>query len=160
VLQIRGSDSDVVIVDIVSTTAEWLLEISGLTVGARDGVTSDIEAQGRALAQQLQVCAADFLQVTECDGSGCGPGCALLGVDGGHAACRLAVILQGGSPPPTGRSISRGRATQQYLQSIRAASTAVFHCRRHAHPAAECWFSEDGFDVCGDVLAAAHRLGG
>ena len=47
------------------------------------------------------------------------------------------------------------RHVDRSLQAIRAAATAVFHCRRHAHPAGECWFSDDGSDACGDVLAVA-----
>ncbi len=145
------------IVDHVSTTAEWLLEISGLTVGARDGATSDVEPHGRALADQLREAAAIYRCVTSCSAAGCAADCQLADIDGGHAACRLAMRLAPLSDATA--AMDQDRSTQQFLQALRAASTAVFHCRRQAHPAGECWFSDDGSDVCCDVLAAAHRMG-
>ncbi len=150
------STADLVIVDNVSTTAEWLLEISGLTVGSKDGATHDIVPQGLALADQVRAAAAGYLTVSTCQGT-CAPECPLAGVDGGHAACRLAERLAAQGDRPA--EMDADRIVQLYLQAIRAAGTAVFHCRRHAHPAGECWFSDDGSDVCGDVLAVAHRLG-
>ncbi|WP_370324843.1 hypothetical protein [Euzebya sp.] len=152
-----------------SSTAEWLLEISGLTVGARpggpDGTACDAVTQGRALASQLRAAAATHMAYTECVDGGCGAGCPLAAIDGGAAACRLAGALAIGVAVPQDPT-DRDRAARTYLQALQAAATAVFGCRRHAHPTGECWFSDDfsdgagtpGTDVCGDVLAVAHRV--
>lgn len=140
-----------------TTTAEWLLEISGLTVGCRDGEPTDVVGQGRALAAQVRTAAAAYAGHTACGPEGCVEDCVLASVDGGPAACRLAMLLA-----PPGASAASGSAelvAARYLQAIQAAATAVFHCRRTAHPAGECWFSDDASEHCGDVLAVAHRVG-
>lgn len=158
--QIPRAGTDQTRVKRVSTTAEWLLEISGLTVGAAEGATCDIVEHGRALALQLRSAAAVYRAIAPCGDAACLDGCPLDDVDGGHAGCRLAGRL---APPPellASPLLDRDRSVLQYRQAIRAAATAVFHCRRIAHPTGECWFADDGADVCADVLAAAHRMGG
>lgn len=144
--------------ELVSSTAEWLLEIGGLTVGARDGADIDIVERGRALARQLRQTATTFVRVCACEAPGCTAGCPLAEVDGGPAACRLAARLADPEMAQPAKAVRPPRAVLHYLQAINAAATAVFHCRRHAHAAGECWFSDDGTDLCGDVLAVAHRL--
>jgi hypothetical protein len=145
-----------------STTAEWLLEISGLTVGNRDGAPADIVDHGRALAEQVRLAAASFTSGAGCTPRGCSDECSLAAVDGGPAACRLARVLAPAAAPDWPQT-DPTRATLLYLQALQAASTAVFHCRRHAHPAGDCWFTGSFVpgapDTCGDVLAVAHRLG-
>lgn len=159
-LQIPAIRAELVTVAHVSTTtAEWLLEISGLTVGPREGGAMDIVAHGQALAAQVRAAASAHLAVTQCVDVTCGDKCPLAGVDGGTAACRLAVMLAGAGTVSTSPTMDRDRTAMLFLQAIRAASSAVFHCRRHAHPTGECWFSDNGSDVCGDVLAVAHRVG-
>ncbi len=141
---------------VTSTTAEWLLEISGLTVGHDH---EDPQAQGLALAAQVRDAAATYRVHNPCTGaSACSGACPLGSLDGGHAACHLAEVLAGSALPST--EVTPDRAAQLYVQALRAASTAVFRCRRHAHPTGECWFEVDGVPRCGDVLAATHRLGG
>ncbi|CAN5188643.1 hypothetical protein BH23ACT9_BH23ACT9_08500 [soil metagenome] len=140
-----------------STTAEWLLEISGLTVAGRDGTPGDIVVQGRALALQVRSAAAAHAGRTACQPGACAGDCPLTTVDGGPAACQMARVLAQTSTSPAVSDPQRAAAL--YLQALQAAATAVFHCRRHAHPAGECWFSDDTTEHCGDVLAVAHRLG-
>jgi hypothetical protein len=157
VLQIRGFPVDLSTVDVMSSTAEWLLECGGLTVGARGGADVDICGQGQALAVQLRTAATAHVQASGCTPAGCGPACALAVHDGGPAACRLAVRLADDAAATRPRDPAR--SALRFTQAVRAASSAVFACRRHAHPAGECWFGEPGADLCGDVLAVAHRLG-
>ncbi|HUG86210.1 MAG TPA: hypothetical protein VMM13_16720 [Euzebya sp.] len=138
-------------------TAEWLLEISGLTVACRDGSERDVVSQGQALAAQVRGAAGAVAFHSTCQPQGCGEDCPLASIDGGAAACRLARLLSPQPPPAT--DIGPKLAARRYRQALQAAATAVFHCRRHAHPAGECWFSDDATEHCGDVLAVAHRIG-
>lgn len=142
---------------VTSTTAEWLLEISGLTVGATDG--DDVVVRGHALADQVRAAAAAYRTVTSCTLDACSGACPLAAFDGGPAACQLAARL---APTPAGnRRLSTQRATRLYVQALRAAATAVFGCKRHAHPVGECWFAGlRGEQLCNDVLAVTHRMGG
>lgn len=149
----------IVTVDAVTaTTAEWLLEISGLTVGHDH---PDIETQGRDLAAQVRAAAIAHHRLSPCrDQVACTGTCALAPLDGGFAACALSATLAGtGTVPVHAPPAEVDRAARTYVQALRAAASAVFHCRRHAHPTGECWFRVDGVDRCGDVLAVAHRLG-
>lgn len=140
-----------------TTTAEWLLEISGLTVACRDGEPIDLVGHGQALAAQVRSAAAAHVAHSTCTDADCAQSCPLLAIDGGAAACRLARAL---APPGTpSRRMDPRVAATRYLQALQAAATAVFHCRRHAHPAGECWFDDATTSTCGDVLAVAHRVG-
>lgn len=173
---------------VTTTTAEWLLEIGGLTVGVPG--SSDRVQQGQALAAQVRSAAAAFLLASPCTATEQHPGghalpvdtCLLADHDGGAAACRLAhalcpdlrrpaavivpAALAAMPTPVTTTTVVGGTAatppgaavTNRYVQALRAAATAVFHCR-HGHAANDCWFSPDGVPLCGDVLAVAHRLG-
>ena len=141
-----------------TTTAEWLLEISGLTVACRDGSPSDVVDQGQALAAQVRAAAAAVAAHSDCQPTACTAECPLADVDGGPAACRLAHTLAPGAAPAHD-GVNPAVTARRYLQALQAAATAVFHCRRHAHPAGECWFSDDATEHCGDVLAVAHRVG-
>ncbi len=141
---------------VTTTTAEWLLEISGLTIGTTDG--ADAVSRGHHLAAQVRSAAAAFCAATSCGPDGCAAACPLASYDGGFAACHLASELAPDTPRNT--TMDAHRAAMLYVQALRAASTAVFHCRRQAHPTGECWFSTDGTARCGDVLAVTHRLGG
>ena len=143
--------------NVSTTTAEWLLEISGLTVGCRDGDSSDVVAQGQALAAQVRSAAAALAAHSTCTPASCSTDCALADVDGGPAACRLSHVLA--PPGAEAPAVKPALAARRYLQALQAAATAVFHCRRLAHPAGECWFSDDASEHCGDVLAVAHRVG-
>lgn len=156
--QIPAFHAELSIVETVSpTTAEWLLEISGLTVACRDGSPSDVVGQGQALAAQVRAAAGAVAHHSVCQPQECTDDCPLAAFDGGAAACRLAHLLSPQPPPAT--QVSPKLAARRYLQALQAAATAVFHCRRHAHPAGECWFSDDATEHCGDVLAVAHRVG-
>lgn len=141
---------------VTSTTAEWLLEISGLTVGTSDG--PDVVHRGHELAALVRSAAAAYRAANTCAQPHDAERCALSAFDGGLAACELATVLSPGVPVPATDSDAT-RAGLLYVQALRAASTAVFHCRRHAHPAGECWFAPTGPALCGDVLAVAHRMG-
>ena len=161
--QIHAGAAEVTIVANVTTnTAEWLLEIGGLTVGCRDGETTDVVGQGMALAAQVRAAAASWAAQSDCTAEACTPDCALAAFDGGSAACRLAHVMA-----PTADTcltkLTPSRAATRYLQALQAAATAVFHCRRLGHPAGECWFSgrfdQGAAEGCGDVLAVAHRVG-
>lgn len=137
-----------------SNTADWLLEISDLTVGRSGDPTSDIIRQSKALAHQVRTAATAYVASNHCEDHNCHQDCALAGIDGGPAACRLAGALAFAT---NGMAPSEGCAAT-YLQAVRAAAPAVFHCRRHAHPTGECWFANDATDACGDVLAVSHRV--
>lgn len=142
--------------DVTSTTAEWLLEIGGLTVGTPDGL--DAVERGHHLAAQVRSAAAAYRSVTACEATTCTGTCPLAAYDGGQAACRLAGLLSPDTPSAT-RDLDPQRASMLYVQALRAAATAVFHCRRHAHPTGSCWFSMTPTPLCGDVLAVTHRMG-
>jgi hypothetical protein len=143
-------------VDLVTTTADWLLDFGGLTVGAgRADAAVDVVARSRALAVDLRTAAATYVRATGCDGT-CSA-CPMADVDGGRAACALATRLARGV---RGRRAPADRAAIDLQRAVRAAAAAVFHCRRHAHPTGDCWFGADAGDVCGDVLAVAHRISG
>lgn len=137
-----------------SDTAEWLLEINDLTVGGSNGPASDIIRQSQALAAGVRTAATAYLASVLCEGPACDDACTLADIDGGSAACRLAQAMafpDGGVAPYDG-------SAADFLQAVKAAAPAVFHCRRHAHPTGECWFADDATDACGDVLAVAHRV--
>jgi len=48
-----------------------------------------------------------------------------------------------------------------YLGALRAATPAVWWCRRIAHPGEECWFDPAGppGELCGRVLTTVHGAG-
>lgn len=142
---------------VTTTTAEWLLEISGLTVG---NCTDDIVSQGHQLGAQVRGAAAAFRSTTTCGETVCAPGCPLHAYDGGASACRLAAALAPDAHRPSVMDAAAAqRSTTLYIQAIRAASTAVFHCRRQAHVTGVCWFAVTDEPLCGDILAVAHRMG-
>jgi hypothetical protein len=161
--QVPARSAEVTIVAHVTTnTAEWLLEIGGLTVGCREGASTDVVGQGMALAAQVRAAAASWAAQSSCTVDRCTDDCPLAALDGGRAACRLAHQLA----PTADSSLTQlrpRRAAARYLQALQAASGAVFHCRRLGHPVGECWFSgrfaDGATEVCGDVLAVAHRVG-
>ncbi|MEE8602116.1 hypothetical protein [Euzebya tangerina] len=137
------------------STAEWLLEISGLTVGTHGDAPQDIVGQGMALAAQLRRAATGHVMA---DGCLTGPSstCRLRELDGGEAACRLAREVA--TADDSSLATDPDRSAHLFMQAVRAAATAVFHCRRHAHPAGDCWFSGNATDGCASVLAVAHRV--
>lgn len=73
------------------------------------------------------------------------------------AASRSAQAL-----PPVAPPADAELACRRFLDALARAGTAVYVCRRVLHTTGECLFGDDGegHDLCGRVLAAAHRLGG
>lgn len=144
--------------DVSSTTAEWLLEISDLTVGRPDVPAHDLLDRDKGLAGQLRAAASAYVAANRCTPRSCAPDCPLHDIDGGAAACRLAVALATGPSPPSDSPADPRRCAAAYLRALRDAAVVVFHCRRQAHPTGECWFADDATDACADVLAVAHRV--
>lgn len=136
-----------------TTTSEWILEIGDLRIGAGP---ADPRAHGLELAAHLAAAAAAVAAHRRCSGGI--HSCPLAALDGGFAACEAAPRLARGVMPPPGLT-SPEDAARRYVHALRAASTAVFLCRRTAHPAGECWFDDEGTDGCATVLTLAHRMG-
>lgn len=139
---------------------DWVARMQGLTVQPQD-CEDDPLAAARARVGRLTEAARDFVADAR-------PGRHLPGVEpltvsapGWGAVTALAAELCGTHGPVAGHCDASCTDTQEYLDALQAAATAVYYCRRIQHPAGRCWFSPLGpeADVCGHVLAAAHAIG-
>jgi hypothetical protein len=135
------------------TTETWLRRAAALTVAPPPGWPDDEVAAATGTATALAAIArslleSDLVRPEVCLGS-C-PSCAASG--GSCALLRdLAMTLPGTVPSPPMVDVA------MYRRALAAAGGAVFTCRRTFHPSGACLFGPG--DLCGRVLAAAHRLG-
>jgi hypothetical protein len=105
------------------------------------------------LVRRLAIAARAFINDQTCDQS-----CELARRLGTHEACELAHNLAELAPPIV---TAIPDPVLAYTQALREAAHAVYYCRRVAHASGQCWFSppESYVQLCGSVLAFAHRLG-
>jgi hypothetical protein len=149
----------------VMTETEWLRSATELTVSA-DGLPSDADQIGAAetavawltaLAQALPHCADSVHHPA----GGTHTACAFADLPAGARACRLATDLARLPGHDRVAVLEPGQDTAaRFLDAVRAAAPAVYLCRRVRHITGHCWFRETGApdDICGRILALAHRL--
>ncbi len=143
------------------TQTEWERQVGGLIVEpdplssssawAVEGLDHLIVSQ--RLVKRLAIAARALVNDQACDQS-----CELARRLGTHEACDLAHDLAELAPPVI---TSTPDPVLAYTQALREAAHAVYYCRRVAHASGQCWFSPAGsyVQLCGSVLALAHRLG-
>jgi hypothetical protein len=129
-------------------TAAWLRRVAALTVVPSAGWPEDEVAAATAAAAALSASAAALLAAGAVPAS-CTVPCADCAVDCGLVRDLAAVAL------PHAATVVADPAAFDAL--LAAAAGAVFTCRRTLHTASTCLFGAG--DLCGRVLAAAHRLG-
>jgi hypothetical protein len=149
----------------VMTETEWLRSAGELTVSA-DGLPSDADQIAAAetavawliaLARALPHCA----DTAHHPAGGSHTACAFADLPSGERACRLATDLAHLPGEDRVAVLERGRDTAtHFLRAVSAAAPAVYLCRRVRHISGHCWFRDSGADedVCGRILALAHRL--
>lgn len=143
------------------TDEAWLARAGGLTAEAADDHETARAAAAEALAFRLTATAAALCAAS--------PDPPLNDRDTAAVAQRLAAAAP--SPPRSADPPSRapggagdGRdvhaLADAFVGALADASVAVYFCRCTQHPGGRCWFSAAGpaDGLCGDVLAAAHRL--
>ncbi len=146
----------------VAHQMDWVDQMIGLTVPPPGDGSSDALISSSGAVARLAVTAWAVAEASQDQGLSD----AFAVVPGGGAAQAMAGDLARSLPLVAARnrpriSLQGAALAKAYLTAIRAASGAVYHCKRVQHTAGSCWFSVRGphDDRCGQVLAVAHHLG-
>lgn len=151
----------------VAPDVEWWRRAGALTAEPQGDWREQWPAEqlrtAEELATRLVACAVALVAANDCAGDA-HHDCLLAELPAGTLGCDLAAELARHARPLATVSAPPAASPQQtaaaYLDALRAACGAVYFCRRVAHASGHCLFSCDGpgIDVCGRLLAAAHRL--
>jgi hypothetical protein len=141
-------------------TGEWLRRVAALTVVPAAGCEVDELADATAGAERLALHARALLVVGAVAEETCEAGCALCD----EGVCDLARALHDAFPGSfsdlaAADEADAASALADYRRALADAGTAVFTCRRTLHVSDQCLFGDAELDLCGRVLAAAHRQG-
>lgn len=135
------------------TTETWLRRVAALTVVPPPGWPDDEVAAATGAATALSVIARSLLETGQVQPGACAGSCGRCAEAGGSCALMrdLAAAVPSTVPAPPTVDLA------MYRRTLGAAGAAVFVCRRTFHASGACLFGPG--DLCGRVLAAAHRLG-
>jgi hypothetical protein len=155
------------------TTDEWVRRVGALTVVPAAGCEVDEVAEATAAAERLALRARELIVLGIIPKDACPEGCTRCAA----GVCDLVRELDAAFPTAfsdedadvaprpvepdetAAEPAMAESALRRYRETLADVGGAVFTCRRTLHASGHCLFGDAEDDLCGRVLAAAHRLG-